>query len=73
MGLNSLKFEKVKNKKEKISKNKKKYKLSTYQTDYLSGNTWPHTRATAYIDRFGSNIILVSKDGVISYFDIKFR
>lgn len=69
MGLDSLKFEKVKNKKEIISKNKKKYKLSTYQTDYLSSNTWPHTRASAYLERFGSKVILVSKDGVISYFD----
>ena len=30
-----------------------------------------HTRATAYIEKFDNNIILVSKDGVISYFDIK--
>ena len=30
-----------------------------------------HTRATAYIEKYGDNIILVSKDGIISYFNIK--
>ena len=48
-----------------------KFYITTFQTDYLSSNTWPHTRATAYIEKYGDNIILVSKDGIISYFNIK--
>lgn len=71
MGLDSLKFEKVRNKEKLTSKNGKNFVITTFQTDYLSSNTWPHTRATAYIEKFDNNIILVSKDGVISYFDIK--
>ena len=69
-GLDNLKFIKVKDKESLISKNGFNYKLTTFQTDYLSGNTWPHTKATAYLDMFEDNLFLVSKDGVISYIDI---
>ena len=71
MGLDNLKFEKAKNQEKLTSKNGKNFTLTTFQTDYLSSNTWPHTRATAYIEKYGDNIILVSKDGIISYFNIK--
>jgi len=69
-GLDNLEFIKVKNKELITSKNNINYKLTIFQTDYLSGNTWPHTKATAYLDEFNENLFLMSKDGVISYIDI---
>jgi len=69
-GLDNLKFFKVKNKEELISQNLKKFKISTFQTDYLSVGTWPHTKASAYLEIYENNIFLVSKNGVISYFNI---
>ncbi len=68
-GLDNLKFDKI-TEEQILSKNKKNYKLTKFKTDYLSGNTWPHTKATAYLDKFNDNIFLISKDGVISYFNI---
>ena len=41
MGLDSLKFEKVRNKEKLTSKNGKNFVITTFQTDYLSSNTWP--------------------------------
>lgn len=68
-GLDNLKFDKIKDD-QILSKNKKEYQFTTFKTDYLSGNTWPHTKATAYLDKFEDKVFLVSKNGVISYFKI---
>lgn len=68
-GLDNLKFEKI-SENQILSKNKKSYKLIKFKTDYLSGNTWPHTKATAYLEKYQNYIFLVSKDGVFSYFQI---
>tara|TARA_Y100000590_G_C15694501_1_gene1004614 strand:- start:405 stop:1868 length:1464 start_codon:yes stop_codon:yes gene_type:complete len=70
MGLSNLKFFKVKNEEQIISKNSKIFKISTFQTDYLSIGTWPHTKASAYLDIYENQIFLVSKNGIISFFNI---
>lgn len=70
MGLSNLKFFKVKNEEKIISKNLKNFKISTFQTDYLSVGTWPHTKASAYLEIYENQIFLVSKNGIISFFNI---
>ena len=65
-GLDNLKFEKI-NENQILSKNKKNYKLTKFKTDYLSGNTWPHTK-NSMSEKFQNYIVLVSKDGVFPIF-----
>ena len=69
-GLDNLKFFKVKDKQEIVSKNLEKFQLTTFQTDYLSIGTWPHTKASAYLELYEDQVILVSKDAIISHFNI---
>ena len=69
-GLDNLKFFKVKDKQEIVSKNLGKFQLTTFQTDYLSIGTWPHTKASAYLELYEDQVILVSKDAIISHFNI---
>jgi hypothetical protein len=68
-GLNKLEFFKTNNHliESSLSKN---YKVETFQTLYLSAGTWPHTRASAYLDVHEENIFLVSKNAVFSFFKI---
>lgn len=70
IGLDNLKFYKVKDKQEIVSKNSRKFQLTTFQTDYLSIGTWPHTKASAYLEIYEDQLILVSKDAIISHFNI---
>lgn len=70
IGLDNLKFFKVKDKQEIVSKNLEKFQLTTFQTDYLSIGTWPHTKASAYLELYEDQVILVSKDAIISHFNI---
>ncbi len=70
-GLDNIKFFKVKSNEEIFSTNSIKYKLTTFQTDHLSKGTWPHTKASVYLEKFGDKILLVSKDGIISFLDIE--
>tara|TARA_Y100000590_G_C15673000_1_gene996951 strand:+ start:89 stop:1564 length:1476 start_codon:yes stop_codon:yes gene_type:complete len=67
-GLENLKFFKVLDEQEIISNNSNKFKITTFQTNYLSIGTWPHTKASAYLETHKDKIILVSKNGIISYF-----
>ena len=68
-GLNELEFSKIKNHFIESSLSQK-YKVETFQTLYLSAGTWPHTRASAYLDQHGENIFLVSKNAVFSFFNV---
>ena len=70
-GLDNIKFFKVKDEEEIFSSNSIRYKFTTFQTDHLSKGTWPHTKASAYLEKFEDKIILVSKDGIISFLKIE--
>ena len=68
LGLDSLKFFRVLNKNEISSNKSNLFTLTTFQTNYLSISTWPHIKASVYLERYKDKTLLVSKNGIISYF-----
>jgi cytochrome c5 len=47
-----------------------KYNLTKFKIEYLSHGKSLFSKASAYIDKYETNIFLVSADGVFSYFDM---